>query len=81
MQTECCRCGVWHICFPPEQQNRVRVMQVTRQEGKASRAYEFNKPERDENFFEVLFVVISASEAHACSCFKGRRIYMGYSWS
>jgi len=59
----------------------VRVTQVTWQEGKASRAYELNKPEVGEHILEVLFAVISASVAHACSCFKRRRIYMGYSWS
>jgi len=47
--SECCRCGVWHICFIPEQQNHARVIQVTWQEGKATQPYEFNKPERGEN--------------------------------
>lgn len=61
--SECCRCGVWHICFIPKQQNHARVIQVTWQEGKATQPYDFNKPERGEKCYEIFLTVISASEA------------------
>lgn len=80
MQAECC--NVELSIFALSQSSKT-MWELYRSPGKRAKPLRLMNltSQKEMKTFRNYYFLISASEAHTCLHFKGRRIYIGYGWS